>query len=261
MKKFKQLLLTIGTLLFLFGCSTQLEYTMNNFKFLSPEAKGKLFKGDFGFGYQATHKVVITEAFDPLIFNLPTVTTDVNQISVSSALNAPINLGLLERLDLYTLDGKYGLKYQVIGDPELAKSEGYKGSIAIAYGYDHPDAKTETYSNASTVRSYSTDMKVTSVEFSLLFGKRLKPQHLVYTNLFYDSYNYEGQLTSTTLATVKVKGKSSNSGLLLGYELSQAGDEKLGAKIKLEGGVARGKLDSYDTKVSGVFGGVLGFYW
>ncbi len=245
----------------LFGCSTQLEYTMNNFKFLSPEAKGKLLKGDIGMSDQMTHKVVISEAFDPLIFNLPAVTTNVNQISVGNALSMPINLGLLERMDFFTIDGKYGFKYQVLGDPEVLKVEGYKGSIALSYGYDHPEVTNVTYTSSSSVRSYSTDMKVSSYEVNLIFGKRISPQHLFYSSLFHDSYNYKGQLTSTQFATVNVKGKSQNTGLLLGYELSQAGEEKLGAKVKLEGGVVQGKLDSYDKRTSGVVGGMLGFYW
>jgi len=234
---------------------------MNNFKFLSPEAKGKRLKGDIGMGYQMTHKVVISEAFDPVIFNLPVVTTNINQINVSNALSTPLNLGLLERMDFFTMDGKYGFKYQVLGKPEFAKASGYKGSIALSYGHDHPEKTSINYSTSSSVRTYSTDLKVTSFEVSLLVGKRISTQHLFYTNIYYDAYNYEGELSSTQFAAIKVKGKSTNKGLLLGYELSQAGEESVGAKVKLEGGLSQGKLDNYDTKISGIFGGVIGIYW
>lgn len=246
----------------LVGCSTELKYSMNNSKFLSPEAKGKLFSGDVGLSYQMTHKVVISEAFDPLIFNVPAVTRDVNQISIGGDISIPLNLGLLEKLDFYTIDGKYGFKYQVIGEPELKKEEGIKGAIAVAYGYDHPEASSVTYTSSSSgARIYETDMKVKSIEVTLLLGKRINPNNLFYTNLFHDRYTYDGKLKSTQFSTINAKGKSYNTGLLLGYELFLAGSENLGVKIKLEGGIAQAKLDNYDKRTSGIAGGTFGLAW
>jgi len=253
-------IISLISLLILSGCSTELKYTMNNSKFLTPEARGKLFKGDVSLSYQTVNKVVISEAFDPIIFNLPASATDVNQIRNGGNISLPINLGLMEQLDFYTIDSKYGFKYQFVGAGDEKREEGYKAAVALAYGYDHPDKEDVIYSNGNSVRTYSTDMKVKSYELSLLFGKRIDNKNLFYTNLFHDRYEYDGKLTSTSFSEVKASGKSQNTGLLLGYELSS--DPKgLGAKIKLEGGIVYGKLDDSDDRTAGTFGSSLGFSW
>lgn len=233
---------------------------MNNEKFLSPETKGKFLKGDLGIGYQAVHKVYLVDAFDPIVFNLSPLVLDLNTIVVSSSLDLPFNLGLLENLDFYSVDSKYGLKYQFLGEPELARSTGYKGSFALAYGYDHPDTGDQTFIyTGQTNRTYSTDIKVKSIETSLIIGKRFSPENLLYSTIYYDYYSYDGVLTSSQFNTIHAKGKSFNTALLLGYELSSK--DSLTAKLKVEGGVAAGKLDNIDTKVSGTIGSSLSFCW
>lgn len=246
--------------LLLSSCSTVLKYQMNNEKFLTPETKGKFLKGDLGIGYQVVHKVYLVEAFDPIVFNLPATTIDLNTIAVSSAFDLPFELGLFENLDFYTLDSKYGIKFQFLGESELAKSTGYKGAIALAYGYDHPDSSDQNYiSSSQTTRTYSTDLKVKSVEASLIIGKRFSPEHLLYSTLFYDYYAYNGVLTSNQFNTISAKGKSFNTALLIGYELTTK--ENIGLFFKLEGGVAVGQLDNVNTKVSGTIGSSVSLGW
>ena len=256
----KNSLILLSLILFS-ACSTQLKYSMNNSKFITPESTGKFLKGDLGISYQMTHKVVISEAFDPLIFNLPAITSNVDQISIGGEVSLPIDLGLLEKLDFYTIDGKYGFKYQLIGTPELAKEAGYKGAFAVAYGYDHPDSSEVVYTSGTTTRTLKTDMKVKSIETSLLFGKRIDEKNLFYFNIFHDRYTYDGSLSSSQFTTINAKGKSSNTALLIGYELSSDNKDKFGAKIKLEGGVAQGQLDQFDKRTSGVLGSVISMTW
>jgi hypothetical protein len=117
-------IISLLSIVLLVSCSTELKYTMNNAKFLTPEARGKLLKGDVSLSYQTVNKVVISEAFDPIIFNLPASATDVNQIRNSGNISLPINLGLMEQLDFYTIDSKYGFKYQFVGAGDEKREEG-----------------------------------------------------------------------------------------------------------------------------------------
>lgn len=246
-------------LFLLTGCATQLKYEMNNVKFLSPETKGKFLKGDVGLSVQQTHKVILTEAFDVVIFNLNT-TQDVNTVENGSEVSLPINLGLIERLDAFTLDSKYGLKFQFLGDSELKRTNGYKGSVAFAIGHDTPDSETIIYRDNATTRTYATAVEVDSLEFSLIVGHRFNASNMLYANLFHDQYSYEGTLTSNQFATINSKGKSTNDGLLLGYQVSNSGKENL-IIWKTEAGIVRGKLKNYSDKTSGAFGTVLSLGW
>lgn len=255
MKRYLLLLLFLTT-----GCSTQLKYEMNNVKFLSPETKGKFLKGDIGIGLQQTHKVILTEAFDAVIFNTNDTTT-VNSVENGSELSIPINLGLLERLDAYTLDSKYGLKFQFLGDSEFKRTEGYKASVAIAIGHDTPESENVVYRENAVSRTYSTAAEVDSLEFSLIAGKRFNSSNMLYLNLFHDQYNYEGNLTSNQFAPINAKGKSTNSGVLLGYQVSGSGKESLFVIWKVEGGVVRGKLGDFSDKTSGVYGTTISLGW
>lgn len=241
------------------SCSTQLKYEMNNVKLLSPETKGKFLKGDIGLGVQQTHKVILTEAFDVVIFNLNTAVA-VNTVENGSEFSLPINLGLLERLDFYTLDSKYGLKFQFYGDSELKRTEGFKAAIALAYGHDTPKSENVIYTSSTSNRTYSTSIDVDSFEISLIAGKRFNPSNLFYLNVFRDQYNYEGQLSSSQFSPINVKGKSSNTGLLAGYLVSNSSKETM-LIWKLEGGVVRGKLQDYSDKTSGAYGTSISFGW
>ncbi len=240
------------------SCATQLKYEMNNVKLLTPEAKGKFLKGDLGLSSQQTHKVILNEAFDYVIFNVND-TTEVNTVENGSDVSFNLNLGLLEKIDLFLLGGKTGIKYQFIGGHQLSKSTDFKGAIAIAYGKDSPDSESIVYASNNTTRTYSTSVDLESFEFSFLFGRRTTANHLYYTNLFYDKYHYDGKLTSNQFATVTAKGKSTNMGLLLGYEASNSTIPSL--SWKLETGVVQGRLESFAKKNSGVFGTSLSIGW
>lgn len=243
--------------LILSSCTTTLKYTMNNSKFLTPETKGKFLSGDVGLSYQLTNKVVLESAFDPLIFNTPIV-LDLNYITTGFNLSLPINLGLLERLDFYSIDSKYGFKYQFIGDPAIKRTEEYKAAIALGYGVDKPESGNIIY-NGSSTRTYNTSIKIKSYETSILIGKRVSEKSLLYTNLFYDYYNYNGDLTSSQFSPIHAEGHSYNAGALFGYELSNK-DFPI-AIIRLEGGVAVGRLDNTDSKTSGAIGASASLGW
>lgn len=251
-------LITFLSLVFLVGCSTQLKYEMSNVKLLTPEAKGKLLKGDLGMSVQQTHKVVLTEVIDSLIFNYQTINKD-KSIENGGDVSFLLNLGLLEQVDFYLHGGKLGLKYQFYGSNQLERNNDYKAAVALAYGSEDSGSHSYVTSNNSSTRSYSTDMNVVSTEIAFLFGRRTTKNHLYYTTLFYDSYNYEGTLTSTQFNPILAKGKSTNLGWLVGYELSN--ESVPNVFMKLESGVVQGRVESYAKKTSGVFGLNINMGW
>ncbi len=247
-------------IVFLSSCSTQLKYYMNNHKFLSPEAKGELLKGDLAISYQQTQKVVVAEAFDYLVFNLPPSTSTSESISRSSSLDIPINIGLSKKIDFVALDSKYGFKYQFLGTPQNEIAEGYKAAAIVTYGYDKQDPTSVTYSSTNNNRIYSTQMEVTSYEMSLIFGKRFSENRLLYMNFFRDNYKYSGTLSSTQFATINATGKSYNQGVILGAEYIR----KEGKHVylgKLEIGVADAKVDNRKSLTVGTYGFDFGWGW
>lgn len=256
---FKNNLFFIFILALTTSCTTQLKYHMNNHKFITPETKGEFLKGDVSISYQQTQKVIIADAFDLLVFNLPAAVNTSSNITRSNSVDLPLNLGLLNRLDFLTLDTKYGLKYQFLGTAENERSVGYKSAIALAYGYDHKSTSDVNYSNSSTSRIYSTDILVKSYEASLLFGYRISERDLVYLNIFRDFYKYNGVLKSSQFATIEATGKSYNQGILAGFEFSFGTQKYFLSRTEI--GFAAAKLDNHEASTVGTFGTDFGWSW
>jgi len=163
----------IALLLLLTSCTTTLKYQMDNHSFLTPETKGEFLKGDVGVSYHQTQKVVLAKVFDDFIFGTTTV-SDSKSISQGASLLGPlaINLGLINAVDFYIQGARFGFKYQFIGTSQKENSTGYKGAIALGYGYDKRDKEDVTYTGISTTRIYSTEMKLTNTQISMLAGYR-----------------------------------------------------------------------------------------
>ena len=257
-KKYR--LVFIFILIFLSACSTELKYHMKNHQFLTPETKGEFLKGDVALAYQQTQKVVLAEAFDPLIFNLPAVANTQASITRSASVDIPINLGLLKRLDIYNLDSKFGFKYQFLGTAENELKEEYKVALAVSYGSQHETSATETYTNSASARVYNTDMKVNSTDVSLLLGYRFNDTRLIYLNIFRDNFNYNGSLTSNQFSSINLSGVSYNQGMILGASFNEK-EVKHPVIARIELGVVNSKLDNRNSNTVGTSGADLGFSW
>jgi hypothetical protein len=257
---FKQKIWAMGLCAFLSSCTTQLKYHMSNHKFLTPETKGEFLKGDISLSYQQTQKVVVAEAFDYVIFNLPATMSTSPSIDRSFSIDIPINLGLFKRLDIFNQDSTFGLKYQFWGKPENDLTEEYKAALALSSGYDHQNNASQTYASSNSTRVYNTDMKVTSYEASFLLGYRFSEAKLAYLNIFRDTYNYKGALTSNQFAAINVSGKSYNQGAILGLNLTEK-NTKHPCSVKIEVGVVDAKLDNRNSSTVSTFGTDIGWSW
>lgn len=242
-------------ILLLTSCTTQLKYEMDNHKFLSPESKGELFSGDAGIGASQYQKVVVAEAFDPLIFNLPS--TSNNQfIEQTYNLSLPLNMGVANPLDVFYQNSKLGLKYQFIGSSEKEKVAEFKLAASIAYGYEKQNESTSVYKNNNVTRTYSTAMVTTGQDLNLILGYRINEHVLFYLDMYSDFYQYKGTLSSNQFPTIDANGVSNNYGANLGISLNL---KKF--VIRSEAGLATGSVDSHRRFTVGSFASMLGFSW
>lgn len=256
----KKIFILASFVLLLTSCSSELKYHMSNHKFLTPETKGKFLKGDIGLAYQENQKVVLANAYDYLIFNLPASVSTATSIRRSSDINLPITLGMFRRLDFYTVDSTYGLKFQFVGSSELERELGWKAAIALGYGYEHNDSSSLNYSNGTSVRNYNTDIKVKNYDVSLIFGKRFTETFLLYLSLMRDYYNYKGALSSTEFPSLNTSGHSVNIAANIGGHLIEA-QSNHPFFVKIEAGIVDGKLDQRESRTAGTFGGDVGWSW
>jgi hypothetical protein len=248
-------------LLFLTSCATELKYEMNNHKFLSPEAKGEFLKGDISLALQRDQKVVLATAYDAIIFNLPASTSANASVTKNTNISIPINLGLLEKVDFYTANFKYGFKYQFYGSSEKERKTEFKAALAAAYGEKYKNSGNVVFTNGnSSSRTYNTDLKLRSYELSFIFGKRLSESVLVYLNILRDYYSYKGALTSSQFAAINVSGKSVNQGGMLGINFLENSPTRP-FTAKLEAGVVTGKLDNRKSITFGSYGAEAGWCW
>ena len=252
--------LVIVSLFFLASCATELKYEMNNHKFLSPETKGELLKGDVSLALQQDQKVLLATAYDDVVFNLPGTLDTTSSLSKNVNVSIPINLGILERLDFYTANFKYGFKYQFYGNSEKERKVEYKAAIAAAYGEKYRDSSDVSYSTSTSSRTYSTDLKLRSYELSLILGKRFTESFLWYVNIIRDYYNYKGTLTSNQFSAIHVSGKSVNQGAMVGLNfLENSPTRPFTAKV--EAGLIEGKLDNRKAITFGSYGVEAGWCW
>jgi hypothetical protein len=254
MRKLKEISQAFLILLTLASCSTQLKYSMRNTNFLTPESKGDFMKGDLSIALEKANKILLADAYEPLIFNLPAQTNSSSSISQTIETNFPITLGLIKQLDVYNFNDTYGLKYQFIGTPENEKKSEFKAALAFGYGYSH-DSSDLTYTSTSS-RIYSTDLKLKSYHSNLLFGYRVTDSGLFYLNIFYDDYSYKGTLSSNQFSTIYANGTSVNEGILLGAKSNWSS-----LISKVECGIVLAKLNAAKSLTTGTLEATVGWGW
>ena len=109
-------------------------------------------------------------------------------------------------------------------------------------GSDKSEGTLNVDQNGSNPRTYNANIKVTVWDVSLITGYRFHKQGLVYLTGFYGYYDTEGELTSNSFATEKVRGKSRSYGGLLGLSFTTDNER---AFVGLEAGVTEAKWESH----------------
>ncbi|WP_127718031.1 hypothetical protein [Halobacteriovorax sp. HLS] len=210
------------------SCATDIDYHIPLTRFDSPEAKGKLLKGEVGINWGVSHKVrtgEVSEHLFPSIFD-PTVDSD-TATSRRTHGSWDFTLGLVERVDFDIEnygDGPtmYGLKYQFLGGTELENSKGLKVATKIAIGGLDQDEGNLSVSTTSGTRSYSGNLEVDAYDVSLNVGYRFNDFSLLYFNTIYSYHEVHSVLSSNTFATVVVDGRIRTTGGLLGLRVNSS---------------------------------------
>ncbi|MBK25587.1 MAG: hypothetical protein CME70_16440 [Halobacteriovorax sp.] len=230
----KKILILLGTI-FITSCSIDVDYHMPAARFATPETSGGSFvdmklKGNAQLTVGTSQKITLGEVYSIAVFNIdPSVNTNAS-IDRSFAFGANAHLSLIERMDLYyravhDSPDMLGLKFQFIGDPEAASTEGVKMAIAAGYGSSDKSEGTLTVSNnGASQRDYSASIEVDAWDLNLISGYRTSKTALFYLNTFYSTYKTEGKLTSISFGTENVKGTSRSYGALFGMKYSTANE-------------------------------------
>lgn len=180
------------------------------------------------------------------------VTNGVNDEKVSRT-SYLFNTSLAEQIDVFWshVGGStslLGVKFQFMGGSRTGNATGHKMAITAAMGGNEHE----------TDSSPKVEFDISSQEFQFLYGFRFNPSILVYSNLSYGKYSFDGKVSSSdsSINGLKPNYDAKIFALLTGLEATVG--PVLG---KLELGAQR--LDVTDTdEIFGFFWGwSLGFSW
>lgn len=241
------------------------DYHMPLNRFETPETAGKSLGGMVAANIGSTQKITLTEVYDDSIFGTGPHVDDGPKMERSASVGTGAALGMLENLDLFyrglhDSPDQFGFKFQMLGEGREKLSVGNKMAFTAAYGASDKDdgsVRVSSDLNGGT-RDYNSNLKITSWDFSLLYGYRLKDWALAYTNIFWTQYKVEAQLTSNVHPDVSVTGIAKTKGALVGLKLDGS---KNGFFILAEVGAVNGNWNGDINTTSLSTGLSSGFNW
>ena len=176
-------------LLFLFtACSSQYVYLPNQ-TFYTPESYGDFGKGSVGVGISQNTEVTVikntttTPPDDTVSFRK----CDSGPDCSSAIWTLPVQVGLINGLDLSYKNGLFGLQYQILGTPN---KEGFKTALHFSYG-SQKMSKGEGSSSQATTRSEFLDG-------ALSVGYRYKTTQMVYLTYSHFTSNTKTEIINNS---------------------------------------------------------------
>ncbi len=177
-------LLIIYFLLTLGGCATQ--YILPGNRFATPETQGGFLNNQFEFqqtpGNQLTADLSQGSVEDGVL---------TQQISRSGFAYAT---SLFDSFDFFwTHTGAslslFGAKFQFLGGSKSSKATGNKMALSVATGGNSHEIEGST----------QVKFELQGTEAQLLYGYRFSELVMLYSNLSYSSYNFNGEVISTDI--------------------------------------------------------------
>ena len=221
------------------------KYIIPGNRFVTPESQGGVFRSSFEF--QQTSASQLTADVSKGSVDEGVLYSDVKR---SGFL---FSSSLMEQIDFFwnhtgSANSIFGLKYQFMGAPRTANGTGHKMAFSAGIGGN----EYETDGSDSVLYTLSVQ------EFQLLYGYRLSEFVLLYSNLSYGKYKFNGEIDSrdATLDGLMPIYETKSYALLGGCELT------LGSFLaKLEAGYQQ--LATTDTKdrTGLLFGYSIGISW
>lgn len=215
-------------------------------KFDKPEVPGE-FKG--GVALSKVRAVVVEEA------SLKTEVKDFhNMYNDQQVLGGRLDVGFSSFLSGYYRNYEdtvevLGLKAQLVGAPKDKRDHGFKMTAAVEAGYFHGITDRENEREAF--------VHIESFDFSVNSGYRINRHLLWYANLFYNHYNFYGELLSNQQVLFSERKNNRYFGPLVGLNI----DFDAGFHLTLEWGRVRLLSPGERSAFTYPFGLSAGFSW
>jgi hypothetical protein len=184
---------------------------------ITSETNGRLGGGDFYVGAKSYQNVQLVDDIDSTSYSVSPA------IDSSFDTTGAINLGLLDRLDVFYNDG-IGAKVQVYGDSAIEAKDGY--SVAIAYtalAVAHTDKSSDDTGSVKTAKS---TVRGSGQRWNVIVGKRMQPDMLWYGSVFYSHAHvsnvhlYQTNNTSFTQENDVNSGSGNSAGANMGIQMT-----------------------------------------
>jgi hypothetical protein len=204
-------LLTLCLISLVFASCAKIKVTTPSSRYISPEAKGKLFSGTARIEQQVGTEGTLDFVGDSLE----------NPLELRNNVTAPsisLDLGIAEKID-FIIKGNsgaptvYTVKYQFIGENKKAASKGNK-SLALTLGYGQSDeSQTEDDDTIFNESSDDLNAEITQAlfEVSIIYGYRPQEDTLLYTSIQASKQDISFELKSKTNTNLNVKSFTLNS--------------------------------------------------
>jgi len=255
---------TFIVFLLLTSCAkVDVDYHMPLNRYETPEVRGERWNGYASLNGSSTQKVTLTEVYDDTVFNTGPSVDNEPKMEKAFALGLRAGLNLFENFDIFyravhDSPDQFGMKYQMMGEGNQKKTVGHKMASSFAFGTtDRSDGDLTLQSDvSSTTRTYNSNLKISTWDFSWLYGYRTHDWLLLYSNVFWTQYKVESTLTSNVHPEVSVTGIAKTKGLLLGARFNGS---KSHGFFTLEGGVVNTNWNGDINTTTYTLGSDIGF--
>ena len=225
------MLIRLIGLLFLTSCATK--YIIPGNRFMTPETQGGAFRSSIEI-HQSTANTLKADVSEGNVDNGV-------EYSVSGRTGFAYAASFLEQVDLFWThtggaNSLLGAKYQFMGASKLANGAGHKMALSFAMGGNEHETEGKP----------TVEFDLSGQEFQLLYGYRFNEIVLLYSNLSYSRYNFDGKITSGDLKGLKPSFESKFYSLYAGMELAVG-------IFFVKGECGYQEMNTTDTKANGNF--------
>lgn len=248
------------------GCTTTADFRLPDNRFLSPENSGEAWSGNLSLlGYGSKTNVILARDIDPE-FPSGLEVVDNAALRKDDGFYLGAGLSVARRVDLFSINGGNGIKFQWMGAPEAGAPAG-NFSFSTAFGYDAGTLRN--FKIVEDVFRYETSSRVKYevIDMMVLTGYRLSQSSIVYANLARARFKGTGSIhhLQTSIGGSVYRDYTISSPERAGEQWSalagfRAVDE-LGAFGAVELGLARTTMVGTKSLERPVFGVNTGVSW
>ncbi len=190
------------------GCATK--YIIASNRFITPEVQGGAFHGQVELQQTSANQLTLDTSNGTVDEGV--IYQDVNR---SGFL---FSSSLFSKLDVVWShagggNSMLGAKFQIVGDPRIAKSSGHKASLGALLGGNEHETDDKT-----------VEFDLTGREYLLTYGYRFTENVMPYTSVSLATYNFMGKVRSSSTAlnglepNLITSSRAFSGGVELSYE-------------------------------------------